>query len=221
MSPTRAPIPVLPYVQPWHSYAFSAVISFKELFQRGCWKHTTWKWRTRWRDMKMQDLRTTDQLARRENARHGMKARTLSALLKMQDLKLREFLREPQRNCTRSRDETTVACKTVARVSTIKATRASIKTLRLSGRHFTSLTRTELLSKSSPYYEDMWRRYWCLTSFFPILDTWLIVAKIQPDKRTTNERSLLASEQTWQWQATSRGRGPSKLAAKKDVKNTQ
>jgi len=23
---------------------------------------------------------------------------------------------------------------------------------------------------SSPYYEDMWRRYCCLTSFFPIVD---------------------------------------------------
>ena len=34
-----------------------------------------------------------------------------SVLLKMQDLKLREFLREPQRNCTRCRDETTVACR--------------------------------------------------------------------------------------------------------------
>jgi len=27
--------------------------------------------------------------------------------------------------------------------------------------------------KSSPYYDDMWRRYWCLTSFFPIVDTCL------------------------------------------------
>jgi len=26
-------------------------------------------------------------------------------------------------------------------------------------------------SRSSPYYEDMWRRYCCLTSFFPIVDT--------------------------------------------------
>jgi len=26
---------------------------------------------------------------------------------------------------------------------------------------------------SSPYCEDMWRRYWCLTSFFPIVDTCL------------------------------------------------
>jgi len=28
-----------------------------------------------------------------------------------------------------------------------------------------------LLGRSSPYYEDMWRRYWCLTSFFPVVDT--------------------------------------------------
>ena len=31
--------------------------------------------------------------------------------------------------------------------------------------------RTQLLvSRSSPYYEDLWRRYWCLTSFFPIVN---------------------------------------------------
>ena len=30
-----------------------------------------------------------------------------------------------------------------------------------------------LLGRSSPYYEDMWRRYCCLTSFFPIVDTCL------------------------------------------------
>jgi len=29
---------------------------------------------------------------------------------------------------------------------------------------------------SSPYYEDTWRRYWCLTSFFPIVNA--LVAKI-------------------------------------------
>jgi len=26
---------------------------------------------------------------------------------------------------------------------------------------------------SSPYYQEMWRRYWCLTSFFLIIDTCL------------------------------------------------
>jgi len=30
-----------------------------------------------------------------------------------------------------------------------------------------------LVGLSSPYCEDMWRRYWCLTSFFPIVDTYL------------------------------------------------
>ena len=30
-----------------------------------------------------------------------------------------------------------------------------------------------LVGRSSPYYEDMWRRYCCLTSFFPIVDTGL------------------------------------------------
>ena len=30
-----------------------------------------------------------------------------------------------------------------------------------------------LVGRSSPYYEDMWRRYRCLTSFFPIVDTCL------------------------------------------------
>ena len=30
-----------------------------------------------------------------------------------------------------------------------------------------------LVGRSSPYYEDMWRRYCCLTSFFPIVDSCL------------------------------------------------
>jgi len=30
-----------------------------------------------------------------------------------------------------------------------------------------------LVGRSSPYYEDMWKRYCCLTSFFPIVDTCL------------------------------------------------
>jgi len=30
-----------------------------------------------------------------------------------------------------------------------------------------------LVGWSSPYCEDMWRRYWCLTSFFPIVNTCL------------------------------------------------
>ena len=30
-----------------------------------------------------------------------------------------------------------------------------------------------LVGRSSPYYEDMWRTYHCLTSFFPIVDTCL------------------------------------------------
>jgi len=29
------------------------------------------------------------------------------------------------------------------------------------------------VGRSSPYYGDMWRRYCCLTSFFPIVDTCL------------------------------------------------
>ena len=27
-----------------------------------------------------------------------------------------------------------------------------------------------LVGRSSPYYEDIWRTYWCLTSFIPIVD---------------------------------------------------
>jgi len=40
-----------------------------------------------------------------------------------------------------------------------------------------------VMGQSSPYCEDMWRRYCCLglTSFFPIVDV-PIVAKIPPDK---------------------------------------
>ena len=30
-----------------------------------------------------------------------------------------------------------------------------------------------LVGRSSPYYQDMWRRYCCLTCFFPIVDTCL------------------------------------------------
>jgi len=30
-----------------------------------------------------------------------------------------------------------------------------------------------LVGRSSPYYENMWRRYRCLTSFFPTVDTCL------------------------------------------------
>ena len=35
-----------------------------------------------------------------------------------------------------------------------------------------------LVGRSSPYYENMWRRYCCLTSFFPIVDTSLICEDI-------------------------------------------
>ena len=35
-----------------------------------------------------------------------------------------------------------------------------------------------LVGRSSPYYGDMWRRYCCLTSFFPIVDTCLICEDI-------------------------------------------
>ena len=38
-----------------------------------------------------------------------------------------------------------------------------------------------LVGRSSPYYEDMWRRYCCLTSFFR-LSIRASAAKIQPDK---------------------------------------
>jgi len=34
-------------------------------------------------------------------------------------------------------------------------------------------TVSRLVGRSSPYYEDMWRRYRCLTSFFLIVDTCL------------------------------------------------
>jgi len=35
-----------------------------------------------------------------------------------------------------------------------------------------------LVGPSSPYYEDVWRRYRCLTSFFPIVDTCLSCEEI-------------------------------------------
>ena len=46
-----------------------------------------------------------------------------------------------------------------------------------------------LASWSSPYCEDMWRRYWCLT-FFPIVDTCL-VAKISPTKLCDGARTAI------------------------------
>jgi len=40
-----------------------------------------------------------------------------------------------------------------------------------------------VVGRSSPYYEDMWRRYCCLTSSFPIVNTCLtVVEKIWPDR---------------------------------------
>ena len=39
-----------------------------------------------------------------------------------------------------------------------------------------------LVGRSSPYYEDTWRRYCCLTSLFFWLSIRALVAKIQPDK---------------------------------------
>jgi len=39
-----------------------------------------------------------------------------------------------------------------------------------------------LVSRSSPYYEEMWRRYCCLISFFFWLSIHALVAKTQPDK---------------------------------------
>jgi len=39
-----------------------------------------------------------------------------------------------------------------------------------------------LVGQSSLYYEDMWRRYQCLTSFFFQLPIQALAAKIQPDK---------------------------------------
>jgi len=38
-----------------------------------------------------------------------------------------------------------------------------------------------LVDRSSSYYEDMWRRYCCLTSFFQLL-IYALATKIQPDK---------------------------------------
>jgi len=38
-----------------------------------------------------------------------------------------------------------------------------------------------LVGRSSPYYEDMWRKYRCLTSFFR-LSIHALAAKIQPNK---------------------------------------
>jgi len=38
-----------------------------------------------------------------------------------------------------------------------------------------------LVGRSSPYNEDMWRRYCCLTSFFR-LSIYALVAKVQPNK---------------------------------------
>jgi len=39
-----------------------------------------------------------------------------------------------------------------------------------------------LVGRSSPYYEDVWRRYRCLASYFFRLSIHALAAKIQPDK---------------------------------------
>jgi len=41
--------------------------------------------------------------------------------------------------------------------------------------------RSQPVGRSSPYYEDMWRKYWCVTVFFR-LSIRALVAKIWPDK---------------------------------------
>jgi len=49
-----------------------------------------------------------------------------------------------------------------------------------------------LVGRSSPYYDDMWRRYrWCLTSFFPIVDTCLSCED--------TARQICAMEPTWRF----------------------
>jgi len=45
--------------------------------------------------------------------------------------------------------------------------------LKLLGVPQTNETSRPLVGRSSPYYGDMWRRYCCLTSFFPIVNTCL------------------------------------------------
>jgi len=40
-----------------------------------------------------------------------------------------------------------------------------------------------LVGRSWPYYQDMWRRYWFLTSFFPIVDTYLSCEDIARQSR--------------------------------------
>jgi len=53
--------------------------------------------------------------------------------------------------------------------------------LKFSGVLQTHQRSQSLVIRSSPYCEDMWRRYCCLTSFFR-LSAHALVAKIQPDK---------------------------------------
>ena len=47
------------------------------------------------------------------------------------------------------------------------------KPLKVAGVPQTPETISALVGRSSPYCEDTWRRYCCLTSFFPIVDTCL------------------------------------------------
>jgi len=54
--------------------------------------------------------------------------------------------------------------------------------------------------RSSPYYEDMWRTYRCLTSFFPIVDTCLSCEDIARQSRAMVPRwrlfgSCISNEQ--------------------------
>jgi len=55
-----------------------------------------------------------------------------------------------------------------------------------------------LVGRSSPYYEDMWRRYRCLTTFFR-LSIFASAAKIQPDNTA---RQICAMVPKWRFFAS-------------------
>jgi len=50
-----------------------------------------------------------------------------------------------------------------------------------------------LVVRSSKYYEDMWRTYRCLTSFFPIVDTYLSWEDIGPSLTTLCDGAQMAT----------------------------
>ena len=68
------------------------------------------------------------------------------------------------------------------------------------------------IGRSSPYYEDMWRRYCCLTSFFPVVDRCLSCEDTARETYAMVHRWTQSEFCTWQ--NSVRGQEPPKMYIK-------